>query len=80
MLIVHLDTHRHIDHSRYSASYSDSGHKGQPLHLVLEKLHLIVVLGGIFDVVEIVRGCVHRAGEHVPHLNLHHQRQCDQKY
>ena len=79
MLIVHLDTHRHIDHSRYSSSYSGSGHKGQPLHLVLEKLHLIVVLGGIFDVVQVLRDGVHRAGEHVPHLNLHHQCQRDQE-
>ena len=80
MLIVHLDTHRHIDHSWYSSAYSSFSHKGQPLHLVFEEFHLIVVPRGIFDVVQVLRGGVHRAGEHVPHLNLHHQRQCDQKY
>lgn len=75
MLLIHLDAHRHIDKPRDTASHACLCHKGQLLHLVLEELHRIIVLSGVLNVIAILRGSVHRPGEHVTHLHFHYQRQ-----
>ena len=79
MFLVHLYPHRHIDESRNTAPYACPCHKRQCLHLVLEKLHHIIVAGRILNVIEILRSSVHRPGKHVAHLHFHHQRQGNQE-
>ena len=79
MLFVHFNAHRHVDHAGDAAAHAGFRHKRQPFHLVLEKPHGIIVLGGILDVIKIVRGGVHRPCQHVPHLHLHHQGHRDQE-
>ena len=79
MFFVHLDTHRHVDHSGNSTADTSTCHKRQLFHLVLEKLHCIIVLRGILDVIKIVCGCMHRPCQHVPHLHFHHQGKSNQE-
>ena len=73
VFFIHLYAHRHVDEPRDTAPHAGFRHKRQPLHLVLEKPHGIIVLGGILDVIKIVRGGMHRPCQHMPHLHLHHQ-------
>ena len=79
VFLVHLDAHRHVDEARDASPHAGFRHKRQPLHLVLEKPHGIIVLGGILDVIEVVRRGMHRPCQHVPHLHLHHQGHRDQE-
>ena len=79
MLLVHFDAHRHVDEPRDAASHAGFRHKRQLFHPVLEKPHGIIVLGGILDVVPILRGGMHRTSSHVPHLHFHHQGHRDQE-
>ena len=45
VFFVHLDPHSHIYESRNTSSHARFCHKGKLFHLVLEKLHLVIVLG-----------------------------------
>ena len=64
MLFVDPYTYGHIDVSRNATPHTRFCHKGKLLHLVLEELHHIIVLGGVLDVVEVFRCGMHRPGKH----------------